>query len=145
MSPFLRVYAALVDALFVFSVLLILSVTTQGLFLGGQGSAPQDIFFFFGYFVFLTGIKGQTLGKWVAGIIVVDSDGRTPGVAAAIPREMVGKFVGAVAFGLGLIWMVFDEHRQGWHDKIAGTYVVRKRHPGGAPSSSFWGRMTGKD
>ncbi|HNR59128.1 MAG TPA: RDD family protein [Methanothrix sp.] len=25
---------------------------------------------------------------------------------------------------LGYIWVLFDKKRQGWHDKIAGTYVV---------------------
>ena len=64
--------------------------------------------------------------KWVAGIIVVDEEGRVPGVAMAIPREMVGRVVSIAALGMGLAWIIADKKRQGWHDKIAGTYVVRK-------------------
>jgi uncharacterized RDD family membrane protein YckC len=61
---------------------------------------------------------------------VVDSDGRTPG-PAAIPREMIGKLVSFLAGGVGIIWLIFDPKKQGWHDKIAGTYVVENPYSGG--------------
>ncbi len=93
-------------------------------------AAPQDLFFFFGYFVIPTTIWGRTPGKWVAGIVVVDSGGRTPG-PAAIPREMIGKFVSFLAGTIGIVWLVFDPKRQGWHDKIAGTFVVNNPYSGG--------------
>jgi uncharacterized RDD family membrane protein YckC len=28
-------------------------------------------------------------------------------------------------FGLGALWIIRDPERQAWHDKIAGTYVVK--------------------
>ena len=93
-------------------------------------AAPQDLLFFFGYFVIPTTLWGRTPGKWVAGTVVVDSDGRTPG-PAAIPREMIGRFVSTISVGLGLAWLVFDPKRQGWHDKIAGTFVVANPYSGG--------------
>ena len=34
-------------------------------------------------------------------------------------------FISLVALGLGFIWIAFDSEKQGWHDKIAGTVVVR--------------------
>jgi uncharacterized RDD family membrane protein YckC len=34
-----------------------------------------------------------------------------------------------IVAGLGFLWIVFDEDRQGWHDKIAGTLVVRTTRP----------------
>jgi uncharacterized RDD family membrane protein YckC len=34
-------------------------------------------------------------------------------------------FFSIVAAGLGFIWIAFDREKQGWHDKIAGTVVVR--------------------
>ena len=36
-----------------------------------------------------------------------------------------------MAVGIGLAWMVFDPKRQGWHDKIAGTFVVDNPYSGG--------------
>jgi uncharacterized RDD family membrane protein YckC len=61
---------------------------------------------------------------------VVDSEGQTPG-PAAIPREMIGKFVSYLAAGIGIFWLMLDPKRQGWHDKIAGTYVVDNPYSGG--------------
>ena len=40
-----------------------------------QEAAPQDLLFFLGYFIIPTIIWGRTPGKWVAGIVVVDSEG----------------------------------------------------------------------
>ena len=45
----------------------------------------------------------------------------------AVLREIVGKFVSAIAFFLGFLWIGWDGRKQGWHDKIAGTHVVRAR------------------
>jgi uncharacterized RDD family membrane protein YckC len=128
-GPVTRLYAFSVDLSVLFMLFAILNLLTQGRF-ASAAAAPQDIFVFFGYFVLLTGIFGQTPGKFVAGIVVVDREGRTPGVGVAIPREMIGKFVSIIALGIGLLWILYDPSRQGWHDKIAGTYVVRKADAG---------------
>ena len=34
-------------------------------------------------------------------------------------------FLSLIVGGLGFLWIVFDVDRQAWHDKIAGTAVVR--------------------
>jgi uncharacterized RDD family membrane protein YckC len=126
--PIFRLYASVVDW-FVFIIIFVLvgRTLTDGLVYSGQDTAVQDIIIGFSYWVLPTGFWGQTPGKWVAGIIVIDQDGRIPGVAQAIPREMVGRVVSIAAFLVGIIWMLRDKDRQGWHDKIAGTYVVRKK------------------
>ena len=128
-GPLRRLYAFIIDLGLIFIVIYTVApISGDAMF--SKEAAPQDLFFFFGYFVIPTTIWGRTPGKWVAGIVVVDSDGRTPG-PAAIPREMIGRFVSAIALGLGLVWMVFDPKRQGWHDKIAGTFVVDNPYSGG--------------
>ena len=140
-NPLLRLYAFSVDLSIVVMLFMALNLLTKGRF-ASTDAAPQDIFVFFGYFVLLTGLFGQTPGKFVAGIVVVDGEGRTPGVAAAIPREMIGKFVATIMLGLGLLWVFYDPKRQGWHDKISGTYVVR-RADAGVPG--MLGRMFRRD
>ena len=134
-GPFRRVYAYAIDIgillMVVFTIGPILG-TREGVFnVPNVGEGIIDVFIFLAYFIIPTGIFGRTIGKWVAGISVVDSEGNKPGVAIAIPREVVGRFVSAITFGLGLIWVVFDPKRQGWHDKIAGTYVVIIPNSGG--------------
>jgi uncharacterized RDD family membrane protein YckC len=34
--------------------------------------------------------------------------------------------ISGVALDIGFIWVAFDPRKQGWHDKIASTFVVRK-------------------
>ncbi len=122
-NPLLRLYAFAIDAFILYTIILV----TKRLFgdlVWHPEAAPQDIGIFFGYFILTTGIWGRTLGKWAAGIVVVDSEGQVPGIAIAIPREVAGKAVAVVAFALGIAWIVVDPKRQGWHDKIAGTFVV---------------------
>jgi uncharacterized RDD family membrane protein YckC len=46
-------------------------------------------------------------------------------------REIVGKWVSGLLIGLGYFWAIWDKDGQAWHDKIAGTVVI-KRAPGGA-------------
>ena len=79
------------------------------------------------YFVLLTGLLGQTVGKMTVGIRVVGRNGQAPGLGYAALREIVGKFVSIIAFLLGFLWIGWDGTKQGWHDKIAGTHVVRGR------------------
>ncbi len=126
---FRRMYAAVVDIGLLLIIIVTVRWVTGGNAFTGSNTAPQDIFILLGYLILFTGIKGQTPGKMVAGIIVVDDEGHVPGVAVAIPREMVGRLIASAALGLGLAWISLDPKRQGWHDKIAGTYVVMKPKP----------------
>ena len=118
-----RLYAWTIDASLIVMLVMVLGRATRGA-LFSRDAAPQDIFLFLAYFVAPTGIWGRTLGKWVAGIVVVDEQGRTPGVAVAISREVAWKVIAYGLAGLGLLWIVFDKERRGLHDRLAGTYVV---------------------
>ena len=121
--PLKRLYAWTVDTTILVLLVMVLGAATRGA-LFSKAAAPQDIFLFLAYFIVPTGVWGRTLGKWVAGIVVVNGEGRTPGVAAAIPREVAWKVVAYGAAGLGLLWIDFDRERRGWHDRLAGTWVV---------------------
>src|SRR4051812_528197 len=78
---------------------------------------------YFTYFWSAAG-KGQTLGSRALNIRVVKTDGAYLDYAGAFLRY-IGFFVSCLAFFLGVIWAAFDAQKQGWHDKIAGTYVVK--------------------
>ena len=80
----------------------------------------------FAYFVVLIGLKGRTPGKMAVGIVVVVPDREVPGIGVALMREVVGKLISAVVLLGGYLWVLVDPQKQAWHDKIAGTYVVRR-------------------
>ena len=67
---------------------------------------------------------GQTLGMRVLNIKVIRTDGSSLTILQAFIRY-VGLFVSILCFFIGVIWAAFDANKQGWHDKIASTYVVR--------------------
>jgi uncharacterized RDD family membrane protein YckC len=71
---------------------------------------------------------GLTPGKWMLGIRVVNRDSGLPvGFWRMALRQIIGQWVAAIICYLGFIWALFDANRQGWHDKIAKTLVVRAR------------------
>ncbi len=76
-------------------------------------------------------LVGQTPGKRLMGVRVVRSDAQRLRWGNAIRRELAYP-LSALLF-LGYLWILFDNRRQGWHDKLAGTVVVRPSHRGVAP------------
>jgi uncharacterized RDD family membrane protein YckC len=69
-------------------------------------------------------LKGTTIGGILCGLQVVRLDGRPVDWGTSIVRAL-SCFLSLVVLGLGFIWIAVDRDRQAWHDKIAGTVVVR--------------------
>jgi uncharacterized RDD family membrane protein YckC len=69
-------------------------------------------------------LRGSTVGGIVFDLEVVRLDGRPVDWETAIVRAL-GCFLSLAVAGLGFIWIAFDGANQAWHDKIAGTVVVR--------------------
>jgi uncharacterized RDD family membrane protein YckC len=68
--------------------------------------------------------KGTTVGGIICQLRVVRIDGAPLRFADALVRGLSAIFSIAVV-GLGVFWILRDPERQGWHDRIAGTYVVK--------------------
>jgi predicted Zn finger-like uncharacterized protein len=78
-----------------------------------------------GYAVFFTGYCGQTPGKMALRIKVIRTDGSEISYGRAALREIPGKFISSILLAIGYIMVAFDRHKQGLHDKIADTYVIK--------------------
>ena len=76
------------------------------------------------YFVVFWTLIGRTPGMLLLGMKIVTGDGRRPGFARSLIRY-IGYFISALLFCLGFIWIGIDARKQGWHDKLAGTFVAR--------------------
>lgn len=77
------------------------------------------------YFVGLWATTGQTLGMWLAGVRVVrQEDGRRLGLRRSVVR-LAGYLVNTLTCLAGFAWAGVDRRKQGWHDKMAGSLVVR--------------------
>jgi len=67
---------------------------------------------------------GQTVGNRIMKIRVVKTDGSELTLMESFIRY-VGLILSFICIFIGVIWVAFDANKQGWHDKIANTYVVR--------------------
>ncbi len=75
-------------------------------------------------FFWLCDSIGWTPGKRVLGLRVVRWDGSMPGAAHGLIRYG-GRVLGMLVMYIGVLWVAWDRYAQGWHDKMAQTYVVR--------------------
>ena len=77
--------------------------------------------------VYLVGMwtwKGATVGNIALGQRIVREDGRPIDFAVAFVRAISSVFSGLV-LGLGFFWAGWSRDKQSWHDRIAGTCMVK--------------------
>ncbi|MBT9500659.1 MAG: RDD family protein [Burkholderiaceae bacterium] len=88
--------------------------------------------------------QGATPGKLLAGIRVIDMrSGARPGLWQSLLRWL-GYFVSALPLGLGLLWAAIDPDKRAWHDRLAGTQVVRRRPRSGDEPGYFAAHWRGE-
>jgi uncharacterized RDD family membrane protein YckC len=77
------------------------------------------------YFVLMWSLSGSTLGQKPFGLRVVDEKNGARISLRKGALRFLGYIVSGLVFNLGYMWAGWDPRKQGWHDKIAGTLVVR--------------------
>jgi uncharacterized RDD family membrane protein YckC len=96
------------------------------IFIELTGPRFAAVFFFaflYLYFIFFFSTTGQTVGKAVMGLRVVTTDGKRMGVRRSFIRTLCYT-VSLAPLGLGFLWVLGEDRRRAWHDKIAHTYVL---------------------
>ena len=137
----IRVGAALIDSLLILAIIVPLLAAIYGWgyfgdltrsiagpadFLISWVGPPVAIIAFWLY-------RQATPGKMVLSLRVVDAKtGNTLSVLQSIGRYL-GYYVSIIPLFIGLIWVAFDSRKQGWHDKLAGTVVIRSKARGPEP------------
>jgi uncharacterized RDD family membrane protein YckC len=76
------------------------------------------------YAAWFTGTTGQTPGKMLVGLRVVETAGRPPSCQRAFLRAALGALGGAL-LGLGMLPLFFDPARRALHDRLLRTRVVK--------------------
>lgn len=91
------------------------------------GNAIRFVFFLFFpafYYVYLHGAFGQTFGKMALGLRVLNHEGSPLTFGTSFLRWL-GYFLCDLTLDIGYLWVAFDARKQGLHDKLCGTVVVR--------------------
>jgi uncharacterized RDD family membrane protein YckC len=93
-----------------------------------------------GYPLLFWTLTGQTPGKMLMGLRVVTTDGNYLSLRQSVLRYF-GYFIAALPLYLGFLWILVDDRRQGWQDKIAGTCVVYTWNA--RPDETFFRKLLG--
>mgnify|MGYP001117235424 CR=1 FL=1 len=116
-----RFIALAIDTFIVSAIGGIFGVNGGGIFGGGILGFIIGV----GYqWYFLTQQNGQTPGKMLMGLRVIRTDGEPIRDADAVLRY-IGYLINSAVMMLGWLWGFFDPQNQGWHDKIAQTFVIK--------------------
>jgi uncharacterized RDD family membrane protein YckC len=116
------------------TIVLAVPIFMGSLVVGATGSITMAmlwlLFVLFGpalYFIISWATRGQTLGYRAMGLQLVRADGTQPTVGAAVARYLGVMLCTTILLPglLGVLWMLWDEKRQAWYDKMADTLVVR--------------------
>lgn len=75
-------------------------------------------------YVYMEGVLGGTPGKSLVGISIRNEKGEFIGIPMAILRY-IGRILSVLILGIGYLMIAFDNRKQGLHDKIAGSFVVK--------------------
>ena len=125
----IRAGAALVDTLVMLAAAMLLIVV----FGGNMDMGPDQGFVSlmanwiapFVLTVLFWKFRQATPGKMLWGARIVDARTGLPPSTGQMVGRYLGYFVSTLGLGLGFVWVAFDARKQGWHDKLAGTVVVR--------------------
>lgn len=133
-----RVLAALIDTVMLVVITLPLTYLAYGRLSNGDSAMPQgalDVLINWllpaAIVLWLWNKLQATPGKMALSARIVDADtGQAPTLTQFLIRY-AGYFVSALPLCLGLIWVGIDARKQGWHDKMARTVVVRPKRKTG--------------
>jgi uncharacterized RDD family membrane protein YckC len=116
--------AAFMDRLAAFSLDAILIIIAVQVLDFDREFARVGFLLALAYHVSFWTLKGTTLGGIICQLRLVRTDGAAVGFPEALVRGLTGIFSLAV-LGIGFLWILKDPDRQAWHDRVAGTYVVK--------------------
>jgi len=85
---------------------------------------------FVGYEVVCLTTTGRTLGKRLLGLTVVSENGGPVDAGQALLRATIGRLLCDIPLYVGYLRVLWNEHQQGWHDRLGRTAVVRARDEG---------------
>ena len=119
MGFWIRLAAQLIDDLFLFIAVVLLVLVANITEFIWVLAVPVIIYFVYKH------LKCQTPGRKLLKIKVVNAKGEDVGFWRGAFRETLAKLVSAIFFYLGFLWVGWDRRKRGWHDHLAGTFVVQ--------------------
>jgi uncharacterized RDD family membrane protein YckC len=121
----IRVLAFIIDSVILAVINALIGAILNSSTTGRTGIQTLLGIIYFSYFWSGSSLwPGQTVGDKILNLRVIRTDGSDLSIVQAFIRY-VGLFISFIVIFIGVIWVAFDPNKQGWHDKIAGTYVIK--------------------
>ena len=128
----IRVGASIIDSVIVLIIILPILTAVYGKAYWLDDSFVKGFWdLLFSYILPAVGVvlfwvyKSATPGKMATKLTIVDAKtGNKPSTGQFVIRYL-GYYVSTLPLLLGLIWVGIDKRKQGWHDKLAGTVVLK--------------------
>jgi uncharacterized RDD family membrane protein YckC len=89
-------------------------------------SAAAGLLWFVWSLTYLVGQTGQSWGRKLAGLKVVDAEGEPVGFWRALGRNLFAMYISAPLLYLGFLWVIWDGEKQAWHCKVFRTFVLQR-------------------
>ncbi len=122
-----RVLASIIDSVLLMLVLAPVAGMLTG---GGTGSVLINVILPAVAVIVFWIYKSATPGKMIIKAEIVDAKTFGKPTTGQFIGRYLGYYVSTIPLLLGLIWVAFDERKQGWHDKLAGTVVISTKDRG---------------
>ena len=138
-----RVGAAMIDTILILMIIgpLLTAFYGEEYWSNNAVTGPMDILLSYLFPAVATVLfwvtRQATPGKMAISARVVDAgtgDSMTTGQSIG---RYFAYFVAMLPLMLGILWVAFDRRKQGWHDKLAGTVVVRNKKKDSGTSAAF--------
>ncbi len=128
---FARLWASIIDTLWISLFILVILFSIFGIDYLNMPDSEQGVMgsllwwllpaiMTIGFWFFRSASPGKIL---ISAKIVDRKTGKKPDWWQIVARY-VAYFISLLPFGFGFLWILWDDHKQGWHDKIASTLVI---------------------
>jgi uncharacterized RDD family membrane protein YckC len=119
-----RFFAFILDNFFIILIAFLIY------FYGEVVSKPTELLewiFTASFFLFFWSLYQATPGKMLLSAKIIDAKTGTKPTFFQFLIRFLAYIVSAIPLMLGFLWIGIDSKKQGWHDKLAGTIVVRPK------------------
>ncbi len=130
---FLRCAALFIDYMVLIAVPLVWLIFST-FFPDGRSTSPISptvwlvvLIFWLINFLLLPLLRGQSLGKMLAGITILNTDGTPIRLVGILRRNVLGYLITAITLGIGFLIAAINKSGRALHDYIGGTVVVYGR------------------
>ncbi|MBT2785303.1 MULTISPECIES: RDD family protein [unclassified Halomonas] len=129
-----RVGASIIDAI----LLMLITYPLLAFLYSGTANVSQNSLYLITADIFISWIlpavgvivfwcaKQATPGKMAVSCKIVDASSGEPAGRGQLFGRYFAYTISGIPFGLGFLWVACDERKQGWHDKLSGTMVIRQ-------------------